>query len=360
MRVWMDMANSPHPMLLGPVADELERAGHLIWVTARDHAQTAELTWQRWPEANLFGGRSPTSRAGKLRTQVGRVRSLRREASRQAPDVAVSLNSYAQMAAARALGVPTVTVMDYEFQPANHIGFRLANRIVVPTSFPRQRLRIYGAHRDSRVFRFDGYKEELYLDRSSRPGNDGWSGIEGSETMTRLLFRPPPSGAMYHREGNNHFDELLVRAALRENASVLVLSRFPEQRARYRKLPGVHVAEHAVDGFAALLGAHAFLGAGGTMCREAALLGVPAYTLFGGRLAAVDARLIAEGRLRDLRSTDFEVEDVADDAVTSPPIDWEAISRRAGALRAWLVSVIEGAARPGAPVGSSERLFRPA
>ena len=41
--------------------------------------------------------------------------------------------------------------------------------------------------------------------------------------------------------------------------------------------------------------------AGGTMNREAVALGTPVYTLFEGRLGAVDERLIAEGRLRRLQ-----------------------------------------------------------
>ena len=44
--------------------------------------------------------------------------------------------------------------------------------------------------------------------------------------------------------------------------------------------------------------------AGGTMNREAVALGTPVFTVFEGRLGAVDERLIADGRLRRLRSAD--------------------------------------------------------
>jgi len=40
--------------------------------------------------------------------------------------------------------------------------------------------------------------------------------------------------------------------------------------------------------------------AGGTMNREAAALGVPVYTTYGGRLGGVDEALIREGQLRPL------------------------------------------------------------
>ena len=43
------------------------------------------------------------------------------------------------------------------------------------------------------------------------------------------------------------------------------------------------------------------------MNRESALLGTPTYTMFAGRLAAVDAELIRRGLLQDLRESDVEL-----------------------------------------------------
>jgi predicted glycosyltransferase len=235
-------------------------------------------------------------------------------------------------------------MMDYEFQPANHISFRLASRVVVPAAFPQERLRHYGVRSDARVRRFDGYKEELYLDRDAGSGDDGWGTPAGSGDAVRCLFRPPPHGAMYHRDGNSQFDELVIRASGRSDTSVLVLPRFPEQRDQYGSLPRVRVADRTVDGLRTLRGADVFIGAGGTMCREAALLGVPAYTVFAGQIAAVDERLIAAGGLRDLRAAELDVERWAKRDAGESRRDVEQLHARADTLRRWLVSVIEDAA----------------
>ena len=58
------------------------------------------------------------------------------------------------------------------------------------------------------------------------------------------------------------------------------------------------VPPRAIDGLSIIAVADMVVGAGGTMNREAVALGTPAYTLFAGRLGAVDERLIAEGRLQ--------------------------------------------------------------
>ncbi len=114
-------------------------------------------------------------------------------------------------------------------------------------------------------------------------------------------MRPPPEGALYHREGNVRFDDILEQV-LSEGAQVVLLPRGAEQEVRYRR-DGVVIPERPVDGSALLATVDLMIGAGGTMTRESALLGTPTYTVYLGELAAADAELIRQGKLVDLRSS---------------------------------------------------------
>ena len=336
MRIWLDMANSPHPVLLGPVARDLEARGHELFVTTRDHAQTRDLTLLTWPNATVVGGESPTSRGAKARAIASRIVGLRVVLAPINVDAAVSLGSYAQIVAARSLGIPALTLMDYEYQPANHLSFRLACRVVVPSVFPDERLRRYGASL-KRVAKFYGFKEELYLDEVDADADP----VELENGRSLAVFRPPPEGALYHQQGNPLFDLVLRHAIECEKVQVVVLPRMVRQRSRYTKMAGVKAPEDAVDGLALLRSADIFVGAGGTMSREAALLGVRAYTTFAGRFAAVDAELIRRGLLRDLRGQD------ATSVNWTPRDDREAEHQRqqrhqrGRELRDWLIARIE-------------------
>jgi hypothetical protein len=64
------------------------------------------------------------------------------------------------------------------------------------------------------------------------------------------------------------------------------------------------VPERAIDAQSLIAFSDLVVSAGGTMNREAVALGTPVYTTFEGRLGGVDERLIAEGRLKQLRSPD--------------------------------------------------------
>jgi hypothetical protein len=62
--------------------------------------------------------------------------------------------------------------------------------------------------------------------------------------------------------------------------------------------------ERAVNGPNLVAAADLVLGGGGTMNREAAVLGVPVWSVFCGPSPAIDQRLADEGRLRWVRSDD--------------------------------------------------------
>jgi uncharacterized protein len=298
MRVWIDLSNSPHVALFEPIVERLRQEDEDVILTVRHHAQTLDLAARVFPKFEVVGGQSPPSRSGKGRAIVSRAGSLARFARRHRPDVALSHGSYAQILGARAAGVPSVTMMDYEFQPANHLSFRLARRVVVPTYFPPAALRRFGAP-ERKVLRYDGFKEDLYLDGfTPDPAVLRGLGIDASRVIA--VMRPAPEGALYHRGGNERFEQVFEKAASRPDVRVVVLPRTEEQRTRYTR-PGVILPERAIDGRSLLAYADVMIGAGGTMNRESALLGTPTYTLFAERMAAVDVELMRRGFMHDLR-----------------------------------------------------------
>ena len=95
---------------------------------------------------------------------------------------------------------------------------------------------------------------------------------------------------------------MLDRLAAEPAAVAVLIARTDRQaaEARDRDEPSLIVPAHAVDAQSLIAYADVVVSAGGTMNREAVALGTPVYTIFSGRMGAVDERLIAEGRLRPL------------------------------------------------------------
>jgi predicted glycosyltransferase len=305
MRIWVDLANSPHPLLFAPIARELEDRGHDVILTARDHGQTVELATRYWPDVDVIGGESPPGRARKARSVGSRVRALRNWAKQREPDLALSHNSYAQILAARSIGIPVVTAMDFEHQPANHLAFRLAGRVILPEAFPPGLARRQGA-KQAKVHRYSGLKEEIYLGEF-KPGPDVLTGlgIDRGDGAPLVVARTPPSRALYHQFENPLFAEAM-RALDRGGARSVALARHPEQRRALEalELQRCTIPNTAVDARSLMYQADLVLGAGGTMTREAALMGVPTVSAFAGETPAVDRQLIEEGRLTQLEGVE--------------------------------------------------------
>jgi len=234
-----------------------------------------------------------------------RAVALRRRVTPWQPEVALGHNSYGQILCARLLGIPAVTMMDFEHQPANHLAFRLAAAVLVPDAFDRSTARRLGA---KELISYPGLKEQIALSRFE-PDPGFRSALEVRDDVVLATFRPPPEGALYHRRGNGLFD-VALRRGLESGATVVLSPRDPEQSERYRRVDGVRVLDTAVRGADLLYHSDVVVGAGGTMTREAAVLGTPSYSLFAGRLAGVDRWLIEAGSLLHLRSP-AEVERIA-------------------------------------------------
>ncbi len=305
MRVWIDLSNSPHPLLFEPLVSDLLDLGHEPLLTARDHAQTVELARERFPGVIVVGAAAaPDSgsggRLGKARTLASRGAGLVGWAREAKPDVALSHNSYAQISAARLMRIPIVTAMDFEHQPANHLAFRLADRVLVPDALPVDKLASQGAS-ERKLVRYEGFKEEVYLGEiEPDPGILAQFDLDVGAGDVLVLARSAPAGAAYHRGENPLFERSIRALAERPRTRAIVLARHPEQRRHLRELglADTVIPEHAVDARSLLHRCDLFLGAGGTMSREAALLGVPAYSMFAGERPAVDAELERRGMLR--------------------------------------------------------------
>jgi uncharacterized protein len=350
MKIWIDIANSPHVSLFAPVVEELRSRGSPLLLTARNHAQTAELARERWPAVIVVNDQSPRGRAAKAAAIVRRAARLRALAAPFRPDVALSHGSYAQIIAARSLRIPAVTMMDYEHQPANHLSFRLASIVIVPDVFPSDRLRRCGAG-EWKVRRYEGFKEELYL-AGFEPSAGVLEELGIDPTKVLVVLRPPPSGALYHPGDNPVFDRLVEDLARRPEVEVVVLPRDAGQRARYAALPGVIVPGGAVPGLSLLAHADVAIGAGGTMNREAALLGTTTYTQFAGPPAAVDSRLIELGYLRD-----FRVNESAPSLTKRGKRATRASRERAASLLGIIVKSLEAASGPRGRRSSGGRLL---
>jgi hypothetical protein len=306
MRIWVDLANSPHVPFFRALTATFRSLGHQCEITARDFAETVPLAQAAGLSPQVIGSHGGKSFSAKAANLASRSWATARWARGRGFDLAVSHNSYAQILAANMLGLKTVTLMDFEHQPANHLAFRLSSRVVVPQVFPDCLLRRFGA-RAAKVKRYSGTKEDVYLADFQPAENFEDSlcklGIERDNVL--VVMRPPAQEALYHRFENELFDQALASLQAHADVQVILLPRNAVQRKFYLnyKNERVIIPPESLEGANLIAASDLVISAGGTMNREAAALGVPAASIYAGTWAAVDEALLHEGRLRRISST---------------------------------------------------------
>jgi predicted glycosyltransferase len=296
MRVWVDLTNSPHVLVMRPLIERMRAAGHDVQVTARDFAQTLQLLERYRMDHTAIGHHRGGKLADKGAGLVQRSLALARWARGRRFDAAMGHGSNDVTVAAKLLGIPSSTAFDYEWAKVQHtVNCRLAARIVVPEVIPPERLYPYGAT-DAKLQRYEGLKEEYYL-ADFEPDRAVLDELGLDDQKPLAVVRTPPDVSLYHRFENDVFARLLDRLG---DVQTVVLPRTQAQREELARAGGFIVPERAIDAPSLVAFADMVVSAGGTMNREAVALGTPVYTTFEGKLGAVDERLLAEGRLRRL------------------------------------------------------------
>jgi uncharacterized protein len=317
--VWIDMTNSPHVLVLRPIIDELRVRGWDVDVTAREFAQTIPLLERFGIEHTVIGHHRGKHMASKAWGMAARTTQMVRYGASKGFDLALSHASNDLPVASRLLGIPHVTMFDYEFARLSHsINVRFSAKALVPDAISVEALAPYGGT-PQKVDRYPGLKEEYYLaDFEPDPSVLAQLGLDPNKVL--VTVRTPPSMAAYHRMDNSVFDDVLRTISRRDDVQAVVLLRTPDQRAGVEAIgaDNLIIPDKVVDAQSLVFYSDIVVSGGGTLNREAVALGTPAYTVFQGVMGAVDTQLISEGRMHRLESADalrLEKKGVADERV---------------------------------------------
>jgi hypothetical protein len=297
-KIWIDIDNSPHVPFFLPIIDELQKKGFEVELTARDIYQVCQLLDFFNLKCKVIGGHYGKNKIFKVLGNLMRSAQLIPTAAKFHADLALSHGSRAQVLVCKVLGVPTVMMHDYEH--STKTGFIEADWVFMPDVIPGNTM----SSKPEQVFKYPGLKEDVYVPRfSPDPSILGHLGI--SEDHIVVTLRPPATEAHYH---NPEAEQLFAEALrfLSENPLVrsVVIPRNMKQGDQLRQQwadlissGNMIIPAGPLDGLNLIWFSDLMISGGGTMNREAAALGVPVYSVFRGKIGAVDKYLEKNGRL---------------------------------------------------------------
>lgn len=286
MKIWFDLSNSPHVNLFSSLIKDLMKEQEVI-ITCRPLANTTDLLDLHELEYTVVGKHYGGKFTRKLSGYPVRVYQIYQHFRKCKPDVAISQSTFTNPVAARLLGVPVIYMNDNEHALGNIPSFVFANRILIPEFLDPKKVQKQWARR-SRIIQYPGVKEGIYL----------WNAkIKQAPSRDIIYIRPEPWIAQYYKGALNFMDDLIL--FLKERADVVLLPRGAEQAKHYEqeKFRGLRVQRGALSLEEIAGNCRLFIGAGGTMTREMAVLGIPTISVYQDELLDVDRYLISIGMM---------------------------------------------------------------
>ncbi|HEY6782315.1 MAG TPA: DUF354 domain-containing protein, partial [Candidatus Dormibacteraeota bacterium] len=299
MRIWIDIDNPPQVQYLLPFRAAFASAAAETVITARDYGTTVEMLERAGVQPHVFGARVGRGRLRKSTAVIRRARDLGHLFTRIGrPDVLLAASRAAAVAAWR-MGIPSFLICDYEYV---HLALYRTSRstILYPEAIDESVFRRRGLSAD-RLIAFRGLKEDLTFAGVDVDAIEPHDLGAVPEHAVKILFRPPSETSHYYRESSTAMAREALTWLAQAGALVVFSPREPDQLALLDGLQWSHppmILNRSVPFVSLLKSVDAVVCAGGTMLREAAYLGIPAYGIFQSEIGGVDRWLERIGRAK--------------------------------------------------------------
>ena len=289
MKIWIDLTNSPHINFFKPFINKWNYEGHEIILTARNLANTIDLIHQNDWGFHEVGGHAGKSRIKKVIYFPNRVLMLRKYLKNLKPDIGISHSSFYSPLVCKLLGIPSIYLNDNEHAKGNLIAFRYATLNILP-EFLREKAESLGWTKKFLVKFYPGIKEGVYLSKGDfdaikkekkQLGDDG-----------KIYMRLEPWTAEYYSGNSDFLDPVIEQLSEKYSITILPRSEGQAQHFKQDKFAKLVVADKPITLEKIYSECKLFIGAGGSMTRELAFLGIPTLSVYQGDLLEVDKYLI--------------------------------------------------------------------
>lgn len=310
MKVWIDLDNLPHVQYILPVGMALKNMGYDLCITSRDYGNIPELLKLKGIKSKVIGKGFNKNKFVKILETLIRAIQLLIYIRKIKPLLSLS-NSRATALTSWLLNVKNFTFCDYEKSELKSYKY-LNSYLVFPSVIPKKVFLDIGFSGD-KLIEYEGLKENLTLSSFNIPTKCPLVGVNLNRVI--VLIRPPSFNSHYYvKETGTLFDELenfLMERITAFNLELIFVPRDRNQLEKYKeKYNGSQnciVLSKPVDGLSLIWYSDLVFTGGGTMAREAAVLGVPAFSVFLSESAAVDHYLESNGLLTFIREMkDFD------------------------------------------------------
>lgn len=300
-RVWIDVLTPKQVLFFAPLTEALRTMGCEVLATSRNYREVKPIARMQKMDLLFVGERGGSSKPDQLTAATRRQVEITPKIRKFAPQVSVSVASGVCARVSFGLGIKHVAVNDSPHsEVAGRLSLPLTHHLFCPWVIPFGAWAKFGVPR-SKITRYHALDPAVWLKRKPRRGPVPRLNRKRKTVVVRLEETYAPYMAGTRRSWNEAILQSLSDSV--EDANLVALCRYGDQLRGIKARFGERfiVPEDVVDGRGLLGVTDVFVGLGGTMTAESALMGVPTISAFQGSLFTEDY-LKSEGLLQRARN----------------------------------------------------------
>ncbi len=283
-RVWLDILTPKQVLFFAPLVEELSHHGFDILATSRRYREVEPVARMCGLDLQYVGERGGKDPSEQLAAATQRQAELIPIVKGFGPTVALSVASGVCARIAFGLRVRHISVNDSPHSEiAGRLSIPLSHHLLCPWIIPYEEWAKFGLTR-SQITRYRALDPAVWLKR--KPLNGPAPELERSKKT--ITVRLEENYAPYMAGTNGEWTGTVLQnlAEAFPESNLVALCRYGDQLESVKGRFGSRyiVPSYVVDGRRLLAETDLFVGMGGTMTAEAALMGVPTISAFQGTL----------------------------------------------------------------------------
>jgi uncharacterized protein len=271
LKIWFDILTPKQLLFFAPMVDKLSK-NHKILCTSRDYREVVELSKIKSIDLISIGKHGGSTKKGKLHSSIQRMNHLLGVISKFSPNLTISFCSPEAARISYGMGIKHIAFSDSPHAEAvMRLSVPLVQKLLIPWVIPKNEFVKYGISKKNIIY-YKAIDASVIVKEKSEIKS-----VNVDRTKKTIIIRPEESEAAYileKIESDNIIHEVSKES---ESHNIIVLTRYISQKNRLKEKFGkkITIMDKVVDGKSLLNVTDLFIGSGGTMTAEAALMGVP-------------------------------------------------------------------------------------
>jgi len=252
---------------------QFQKNYHVI-CTSRNYREVTKLAKLRKSNLIFVGKHGGAEKYDKLNASTNRINQLSKIINNHLPDIAVSFCSPEASRVAYGLGIKHIAFSDSPHAEAvMRLSVPLVQKLLIPWVIPKKEFIRFGIDKKN-ILQYKGIDAAPIAKRSLGQKIK----LPFNNKRKTILIRVEEDQAAYSAK-NTKKTVMIIKSIIKEfsNENILVLGRYGSQIQFLNRTFGkkIKILNKVIDGKMLLSNVDVFVGSGGTMTAEAALLGIP-------------------------------------------------------------------------------------